>query len=256
MLEPEQDASAPLSGRPGPGLERHRRRAHRSIDLVRRRQSDRPGTHSERRIEDGRQAPRRGHLGPADPVADDRLRAKAAPVIFVRAHFRFLVRIQTALSTHRQYKTLRVPEKAPGDTMNHDTVAAVAVVAFWTFIAVAAVTGITFDYRKKQLAVETLRFLIERGEKVDTAVIDRLLSSRFDSTPVDPRHLIVGGFVTFASGVGVVLLAFFLVRLVPIAFYPVLGAAMVVLCVGLGLIFSGRYLAKTRPPADALERLA
>ncbi len=140
--------------------------------------------------------------------------------------------------------------------MNHDTVAAVAVVAFWTFIAVAAVTGITFDYRKKQLAVETLRFLIERGEKVDTAVIDRLLSSRFDSTPVDPRHLIVGGFVTFASGVGVVLLAFFLVRLVPIAFYPVLGAAMVVLCVGLGLIFSGRYLAKTRPPADALERLA
>ena len=55
-------------------------------------------------------------------------------------------------------------------------VGACAVVAFWSFLAICAVAGMIFDYRKKQLAVQSLKLAAEHGQNIDPAVIKALLS--------------------------------------------------------------------------------
>jgi hypothetical protein len=76
-------------------------------------------------------------------------------------------------------------------------VASFAVVAFWLFIAIVSVTAIMYDYRKKQLAVDTLRHAIEHGQHLDPALLDRLLShpkyADAREQVQDPRQLKIGG---------------------------------------------------------------
>ncbi len=62
--------------------------------------------------------------------------------------------------------------------MQTDLVGTAAVIAFWLFLTIVSVAGLLFDYRKKRLTVETLRVAIERGEKVDPALLDKLLSQQ------------------------------------------------------------------------------
>jgi Domain of unknown function (DUF6249) len=114
------------------------------------------------------------------------------------------------------------------------------VIAFILFLAVAAVAGIVADYKKRALAVEPLRAAIERGQPLDPQLIERLMAPESRNEPLNPVHLRVGGITTIAIGVGVAILAFFLAQLVPVAFYPVLGGAALVVCTGVGLLISAR----------------
>lgn len=113
-------------------------------------------------------------------------------------------------------------------------------VAFWLFIAVAAVAGIIADYKKRQLALEPLRAAIERGQQLDPSLVERLMAPDPHATGLNPLYLRVGGVITVSAGVGVAILSFFLTQIEPIAFYPVLGGGLVVICVGVGLVVAAR----------------
>jgi hypothetical protein len=130
---------------------------------------------------------------------------------------------------------------AEDSAMQHFGVFAVAI-AFWIFLAVAAVAGIVADYKKRQFALEPIRAAIERGQPIDPAVVERLMAPEPRGPGLDPLHLRVGGIITVASGIGVAILAFFVARVLPVTFYPVLGAAVVALCVGAGLICAARVV--------------
>ena len=121
-------------------------------------------------------------------------------------------------------------------------------IAFWIFVTVAAVAGIVSDYKKRQLALEPLRLAVERGQQLDPALIDRLMTPERDEG-INPLYLRVGGIVTLAAGVGVALLAFLLNQVYPEAFYPVLGGGVVTICVGVGLLVAAR--AAEQPHAAA-----
>jgi hypothetical protein len=131
--------------------------------------------------------------------------------------------------------------------------AAFAFASFWAFIAIVSVVGIVYDYRKKHLAVETLRYALEHGHHVDPALLDRLLSQQkhaeMQEREIDPRHLKIGGIITVATGVGVVILAFFIAQVAPLALYPIMGGGVLVACVGIGLLISARVLAHDPPPS-------
>jgi len=114
------------------------------------------------------------------------------------------------------------------------------VIAFFLFLAVAAVAGIVADYKKRGLAIEPLRAAIERGQPLDPQLVERLMAPESRDERLNPLYLKVGGIITIASGVGVAILAFLLAQLVPVAFYPVLGAAAVATCTGVGLLISAR----------------
>ncbi len=123
---------------------------------------------------------------------------------------------------------------------------AAAIVAFWIFLAIVSVAGIRYDYLKKHLAVETLRQAIQSGHAIDPALLDRLLSLQkhtdAQGQALDPRLLRIGGIITIASGVGLALLAIFVAQVLPGALYPIMGAGVLAICVGIGLLVSAHVM--------------
>jgi hypothetical protein len=111
-------------------------------------------------------------------------------------------------------------------------------VAFWAFLAISAVAGIVGDFKKRRLELETLRAAIERGQQLDSSLVERLMPRQHSAHDalLDPIHFRVGGIVTVAAGVGVGILAFFINAVWPIAFYPLLGAGVLAICVGVSLL--------------------
>jgi hypothetical protein len=129
-------------------------------------------------------------------------------------------------------------------------------IAFWVFVAVAAVAGIVADYKKRQLALEPLRAAIERGQQLDPALVERLMAPDSHGGGMNPLYLRVGGIITVSAGIGVAILSFFLMHIEPMVLYPVLGAGIVVICVGTGLVIAAqaaeRHAARTGKPGSGV----
>jgi hypothetical protein len=77
---------------------------------------------------------------------------------------------------------------------------AIIAVAFWAFLAVSAATGMKYDFRKRQLAMESLRAAIEHGQPLEPAVVEKLLARHGDSEAGRAQelqpHLHIGGIIT------------------------------------------------------------
>ncbi len=124
--------------------------------------------------------------------------------------------------------------------------------AFWIFIGAAAVAAIITDYKRRRAGVDVLRMAVEKGLQLDPALIERLTSSgHHKGEEVEPVYVKLGGIICVASGVGISLLAFFVSQVRPIAFYPILGGGVVVICVGIGLIIGAKALAEARRRAPS-----
>ncbi|MGP8035620.1 MAG: DUF6249 domain-containing protein [Steroidobacteraceae bacterium] len=118
-------------------------------------------------------------------------------------------------------------------------------IAFLVFVTVCAVTGIITDYKKRKAALEPLRAAIERGQPLDPAVVERLMAPE-RSSGLGPMSLMVGGIITCAAGVGVMILSIFVSQVDKGALYPIMGAGIAVFCVGLGLVIASRALERYR----------
>jgi hypothetical protein len=118
-------------------------------------------------------------------------------------------------------------------------------IAFWIFVAVAAVSGIVADYKKRKAALEPLRAAIEHGQQLDPALVERLMAPE-QSSGMSPVGLKVAGIITCAAGIGVMILSLFLAQVASEALYPVMGGGVVTLCVGIGLILASRAVESHR----------
>jgi len=123
-------------------------------------------------------------------------------------------------------------------------------VAFWIFVAVAAVAGIAGDVIKRRQALEPLRLAIEKGQPLDPKVVETLMAGSVRAESIDPAHLQIGGIITTAAGVGVMLLSWFIAQLVRPALFPILGAGVVTVCVGIGLMVAARALERHQRKRD------
>ncbi|HTT03781.1 MAG TPA: DUF6249 domain-containing protein [Steroidobacteraceae bacterium] len=129
---------------------------------------------------------------------------------------------------------------------------AIVGVAFWAFLAIAAVGGMISDYKRRRLELAPLRAAIERGQPIDPALLERLTSRRDDEgKPIEPLYLRIGGIMTVAVGVGIALLSLFIRALLPQAFLPLIGAGLLVVCVGVGLLVAARTVAQHRRAPDS-----
>jgi hypothetical protein len=133
--------------------------------------------------------------------------------------------------------------------MHHELIGGLVMVFFFLFVTAAAVTGIFYDYRKRQLQVDALRIAVEHGERLDPAFMERLVAQHPHDPKSDPRliphYVQIGGIITTAAGVGIGLLAFFVGKVAPVALYPILGGGVVVICVGLGLLIAARTMKRS-----------
>ncbi|HEV2442522.1 MAG TPA: hypothetical protein VGT07_08355 [Steroidobacteraceae bacterium] len=130
--------------------------------------------------------------------------------------------------------------------MFNSLASAMVAVAFWIFLGAAAVAGMRYDFRKRQLAMESLRAAIEHGQSLDPSLVDKLLARDAASEADDPQELApylkIGGIITTAGGIGLFIAGFFVGLQFPIAKLPMLGAGVLVGCIGVGLLLAARAI--------------
>lgn len=123
----------------------------------------------------------------------------------------------------------------------------IVAVSFLVFLTVCAVAGMATDYMKRKAALEPLRAAIERGQQLDPALVERLMTPEKPSgSGVAPIGLMVAGIIVSAAAVGLFVLSIFLSREDPSALYPIMGASILVLCVGAGLFIASRAVERYR----------
>jgi Domain of unknown function (DUF6249) len=123
-------------------------------------------------------------------------------------------------------------------------------VAFWVFVGTVAVAGIVTDYKRRRLNIDLLRYSIEKGQPIDGELIDKLISQERLERGVKPDDLQMGGIITVGSGVGLCIFAVFIGQVAAWALYPIMGAGVLAICVGLGLIVAAKVLRASKERAS------
>ena len=111
--------------------------------------------------------------------------------------------------------------------------AGLAALGFWIFIAAITVTAIWVGARKRDAQHETLRRMIEGGQPIDPQLVNALLSQGGRRLE---RDLQAAGLVALFTAPGVAVLGWFIGQGSPQWLFPMLGVAVLIGCVGLGLL--------------------
>jgi Domain of unknown function (DUF6249) len=119
-------------------------------------------------------------------------------------------------------------------------------VAFWVFVGAVAVAGIIADHKKRSLGVDLLRAMIDKGQPLDPALVERVMSQQASNERTDPMDLKLGGIIVTAAGIGLLPMAYFIGKLAPIAVYPILGSGVITIFVGAGLLVGAKVIADAR----------
>lgn len=107
---------------------------------------------------------------------------------------------------------------------------------FRIFIAAVVVAGIWYDARKRESQQETLRRVVESGQTLDKAIIDRVLSASGKGDRVD-RDYKIAGIIVISVAPGIAILGWFLGRMDQTILPIMTGVALLVAFVGAGLLF-------------------
>jgi hypothetical protein len=119
-------------------------------------------------------------------------------------------------------------------------------VAFWVFVGAVSIAGIIADHKKRTLGVDLLRAMIEKGQPLDPALVEKVMSQQASDQRVDPTGLKLGGIIVTAIGIGLLPMAYFIGKLAPIAVYPILGASVIAIIVGVALLVGAKVVADAR----------
>jgi hypothetical protein len=127
--------------------------------------------------------------------------------------------------------------------------AGIGVAAFWLFIATVVAAGIWDNARKRESQHETLRRLMESGQKVDEPMLNKLLGA--DKARPD-RDLKVAGLIVLFTAPGLLILAHFLSMIEPKLWTVMLGVAGLIFFIGIGLLVGGKLVERS----DRADRAA
>ena len=119
------------------------------------------------------------------------------------------------------------------------TAAGLGALGFWLFIGAIVVAGIWFDVRRRESEQETLRRVVESGQTIDSAVIDKLLKVGGGQSRTD-RDLKVSGLIVIFLAPGIAILGWFLAKLQPQVMSVMLGVAILLGLLGIGLLVAGK----------------
>jgi hypothetical protein len=125
--------------------------------------------------------------------------------------------------------------------------AGLGALAFWGFLSVVVGGGIWYGLRERQAQYETLRRLIDSGQAIDEALVDKVLGSdkRLD------RDLKIAGLIVIIAAPGLAVLAWFIGQLSAPWLMPLLGLAALTAFVGVGLLVAAKFAARSYRDDDA-----
>lgn len=117
--------------------------------------------------------------------------------------------------------------------------AGLGALGFWLFIAAVVVAGIWFDVRRRESEQETLRRVVESGQHIDSAMIDKLMKAGGGQSRTD-RDLKVSGLIVIFLAPGIAILGWFLAKLQPELMSVMLGVALLMGFIGTGLLVASK----------------
>lgn len=123
---------------------------------------------------------------------------------------------------------------------------AIVGAAFWIFIASIVVAGIWYAYARNRETQKTIRLAIEKGTPLDDGFIEKLFV-RESGNPVD---YYIGGLICLGCGAGLPILGYFIGRIAEEAFFPMIGAGVLVGVVGICLLLCGKLIDRRQNAAD------
>lgn len=118
-----------------------------------------------------------------------------------------------------------------------------AALGFWMFIAMCVVSSVWSDIRKRESQQETLRRIVESGQTIDAALIDKMVGSVKGESHAD-RDLKVAGIITMSVSPGLFLLGYFVTGLDLEKLRVFIGLSLLVGIVGLGLFAAGMMVSR------------
>ena len=121
--------------------------------------------------------------------------------------------------------------------------AGLAALAFWGFLAAIIVAGVWSDIRKRESQHETVRRLLESGQPIDEAMMDKLLSLGGGKRDRLDRDFKVVALIMLPAAVGLAILGMVLGLQNIDARLPLLGVAGLVACIGLGFLGASKMAA-------------
>jgi hypothetical protein len=120
-----------------------------------------------------------------------------------------------------------------------EATAGLAALGFWLFLAAIVVANVLAASRKRESQQETLRRIVESGQHLDVAVIDRMLGANGGSERRPDRELKVSGLIVMFVAPGLSVLGWFLGRFNDKIFELMIGIGLLVLIIGIGLYVAG-----------------
>lgn len=116
---------------------------------------------------------------------------------------------------------------------------AIVGVAFWAWLAAVVIAEEVGKTKRRRADLDLLRFAIEKGQPLSPEVMQQVFAK-----PIAP--LFIGGIITVAAGVGLIIFAVILARFAPPGGWFVAGGGAIAICVGTGLIISYRMIRPTK----------
>jgi hypothetical protein len=118
--------------------------------------------------------------------------------------------------------------------------AGLGALGFWIFITAIIVGGMWYDARRKESQQETLRRIVESGQEVDPAVIDRVIG--VGESEKLARDLKVGAYVVLPLSPGMALMAVFMGMIAPEPRAALFGVAILMAFIGTGLLMAAKMV--------------
>jgi len=112
--------------------------------------------------------------------------------------------------------------------------------AFWIFIASIVVGGMWYAQARNRETQETIRLAIEKGITLDEALIDKLIVRQSGN----PEDYYISGIICIAVAIGLPIMGYFLGQIATEAFFPLVGAGILVGLIGISLILCGKFMSR------------
>ena len=117
-----------------------------------------------------------------------------------------------------------------------------AALAFWGFVAACVFAGVWHEIRKRDTQHETVRRLIESGQPIDQELLEKLSLASDGGSSRPDRDFYITALWLLPVAPGLALMAFILGSMTPDALAPILGAAALVACLGIGYLVASKVV--------------
>jgi hypothetical protein len=128
--------------------------------------------------------------------------------------------------------------------------AGLAALAFWSFIAVAVISAVWNEIRKRDAQHETMRRLIESGQPIDQEMMKKLSLVSDSGEARHDQAFQITGLWLLPVAVGMAVFGLILGSSEPQAQAPLLGVSALLTCMGIGFLVAAKIAGRWYPATD------